>query len=441
MSVVRPQPGPPPPYVPPDQATFRLDNGLRGTLVQVGSIPVASIRLVVHAGAVDVPADQTWLDRFVHDYLSEGTESLNSGALADAVASMGGRLRVESDEHTTVIRTEVLAEHAPAAVALLADVARRPRFPESEATRLLTDLRRNLDLILSQPQALAQDRFRRALYGDHPYGRVLATAAQLDRLDVDAVRGFWSGHAGADRARIMVAGRFDEEAVRDASEASFGGWAPATPSEPPPAEPSRRRAIHLVDRPGAEQTTLRIGLPVPDPTHEDYVALEVMNALLGGSFHSRITVNIREQKGYTYSPRSGISARPHDAYWVEAADVTTDVTGPALTEIFAEIDRLREEAPPAEELEGILNYIGGGFVMRQATPGAILNWLEFLDLHGLDASYTASYLQRVRAVTPEEVRRVAVEYLRPEEMTVAAVGDRSVIEEQLAEFGSIEVNE
>src|SRR5690606_39102554 len=125
-------------------------------------------------------------------------------------------------------------------------------------------------------------------------------------------------------------------------------WERGERGEDEATEARRERLIHLVDRPGAEQTTLWVGLPVPGPRDQDYVALQVMNALLGGAFHSRITLNIREQKGYTYSPRSSINALPAGSSWAEVADVTTDVTGAALGEIFAEIDRLRAE-PPSEE--------------------------------------------------------------------------------------------
>ena len=187
--------------------------------------------------------------------------------------------------------------------------------------------------------------------------------------------------------------------------AAFEDWASGAPAASHPPTPAEGRAIRVVDRPGAEQSTLFVGRPVPDPTQPDYVALEVTNALLGGSFHSRITMNIREQRGYTYSPHGIVSARPHDAHWIEIADVTTEVTGAALTEIFSEIERLRTEAPPEDELVGIQNYAAGSFVIRQATPGGILDHLEFLDLHGLDAGYSARYVDRVRAVTPDEVRR------------------------------------
>ena len=415
----------------------RLANGMRATFVHAGAVPMASVRLVLRTGSADVPANQKWLDRFTHEYLREGTTSLDASSFADTLAGLGGRLTVDADEHTTVLRTEVLAERAPEAIRLLADVARHPHFPASEAERLRNDLRRNLDLALAQPSYLTFAAFRGALYGDtHPYGRVIPNPAAFDGFDATASRAFWEAETGAQRALLLVGGVFDEAAAMDAWRGAFEDWesGPAAASNPP--TPATTRSIRLVDRPGSEQSTMYLGRSVPDPTHPDYVPLEVTNSLLGGSFHSRITMNIRETNGYTYSPHAYITSRPQDAYWIEVADVTTNVTGPAIREVFAETERLRAEAPDLEELVGIQNYVAGSFMLRQATPGGILDHLEFLDLHGLDEAYTASYVERVRAVTPDEVRRLAEQYLGTDAMTIAITGDRSVIDAQLAEYGT-----
>jgi len=413
----------------------RLANGMRATFVHAGAVPMTSVRLVLRTGSADVPKGQAWLDRFVHEYLREGTEARDASTFADALAGLGGRLTVDADEHTTVLRTEVLAERAPEAIALLAEVARTPRFPAPEADRLRADLSRSLDLALAQPQYVTFATFRSALYGDHPYGRVIPDAAAFAGFDAASARAYWESQIGAQRALLLVAGVFDEAASIAAWRASFEDWAPgAAPASQPP-EPARTRSLHLLDRPGAEQSTVYVGRSVPDPTHPDYVPLEVTNSLLGGSFHSRITMNIREAKGYTYSPHAFVSSRPGDAYWVEVADVTTAVTGPAIAEIFAETERLRAEAPSAEELLGIQNYAAGNFVIRQATPGGVLDHLEFLDLHGLDERYSAAYVERVRAVTPEQVRRMAEQYLATDGMTIAIAGDRSAIDAQLEAYG------
>ena len=436
MSHPRPMPGAPPAARILARNQQRLPNGMRATFVHAGAVPMASVRLVLRTGSVDVPAGQTWLDRFIHDYLREGTEARDAATFADAMAGLGGRLSVDADEHTTVLRTEVLAEHTPEAIALLAEVARHPRFPESEAERLRADLRRGLDLALAQPQYTTFAAFRSALYGDHPYGRVIPDAAAFEGFDPLAARAFWQGQTGAQRALLLVGGVFDEDAAIEAWHGAFEDWEQGSAASEHRPTPAQGRTIHLLDRPGAEQSTVYLGRSVPDPTHPDYVPLEVTNFLLGGSFHSRITMNIREAKGYTYSPHAFVSSRPHDGYWVEVADITTNVTGAAVGEVFHEVERLRIEAPPAEELLGIQNYASGNFVIRQATPGGILDHLEFLDLHGLDEGYSAAYVDRVRAVTPDEVRRIAEQYLGTDAMTIAITGDRSTIDAQLAAYGT-----
>jgi predicted Zn-dependent peptidase len=230
---------------------------------------------------------------------------------------------------------------------------------------------------------------------------------------------------------------FDGSAVIEAAETAFDGWADGDAVPVAAATPSSARAIHLVDRPGAEQSTLSIGRPVPDPTDGDYVALAVTNSLLGGSFYSRITLNIREDKGYTYSPRSQLVTHPGVAHWVELADVTTAVTGASLKEIFGEIERLRSEPPADDELDGIKNYVTGNYVLRHATPGGILDQLEFLDLHGLDERWAAAYVDRVIEIDAAEVQRIAAAHLPPDDMTIAIVGDASAIREQIEPFGEI----
>jgi zinc protease len=161
----------------------------------------------------------------------------------------------------------------------------------------------------------------------------------------------------------------------------------------------------------------------------------VTNALLGGSFASRITSNIREQKGYTYSPSSSVSSRYHDSYWAEQADVTTQFTGPSIREILGEVERLRKAPPSGAELEGIQNYLAGTFVLQNSTRGGIINQLSFINLQGLGDDYLTNWVQRVRAVTPADVQRMTQKYLDPSRMTIVVVGDESVIGEQVRKLG------
>ncbi len=427
------------------RAPFRLPpversetgGGLGLQLVEIGGVPKATVRLVLALGATAERPEQRWLAQLLSDYLKEGAGDFNASELADQVSRMGGRLRVHADDDTFTISSAVLSDYAPDFLRLLGDIVRTPLIPPSELGRLTDDLRRNLDLLVAQPSALAAATFRRALYQEHPYGWLLTSPQAIDGFTAGSVREFWAHGASPRGASLSVAGRFDADAVRRATDRAFGDWTGGSPPVVRPAVPTSGRAIHFVDRPGAEQSTLAIGLPVPDPSHENYVALSVTNALLGGSFYSRITLNIREDKGYTYSPRSQIASHPGIAHWVETADVTTAVTGAALTEILQEIERLAATAPTPDELEGIQNYVAGSFVLRNATAAGVLDQLAFLDLHGLPGEWAEHYVERVIAVTAEDIQQIAREYLPHEEMAIAVVGDREVVGEEIARFGPV----
>ncbi|HET9036762.1 MAG TPA: pitrilysin family protein, partial [Myxococcaceae bacterium] len=301
------------------------------------------------------------------------------------------------------------------------------------------DLLREVAIQRSLPQPLAEEVFFRAIYGNHPYGRVLPVAAEVDRFTLEQAKQLWTRFAGADRAHLYVVGRFDAAAVRPAIEEAFGGWAKAKGAPRPKPAPKAGRKVLLLDRPGAVQSTVRLGLPAIPPTSPDYIPLVVTDALLGGSFGSRITANIREKRGYTYSPRSIIGLHPGVGTWAESADVTTKDTAAAVQEIFNEIEKLRKEPPGDEELAGIRKYVAGTFVLRNSSRAGIVNQLRFVDLHGLPADWLRTFVQRVQAVTPADVTRITRKYLDPKRMTLVVVGDQKVVQDSLKQFGPVKV--
>jgi zinc protease len=254
---------------------------------------------------------------------------------------------------------------------------------------------------------------------------------------LDQVRGFYKQTYGAGRSRLYVVGRFEPAAVEAAIRKAFNGWEKGSEPAQPQPKPTSTRAVHIIDRPGAPQSTVIVGVPTVDPSHPDFIPLTVMDALLGGAFASRITRNIREDKGYTYSPTSDISVRYRDAYWSENADVTTTVTGPSIKEIFAEIDRLQAEPPGKDELTGIQNYLAGTYVLQNSSRGGITNQLDYMDLHGLPPTYASTYVKQIYAVTPQQISEMAKKHLLDDRATIVIVGDRKVIEEQVKGFGSI----
>jgi zinc protease len=367
--------------------------------------------------------------------LKEGTTTLTSEQLAAKAGGMGGALSIDSTPDRTMVGIDVLSEFGPEAVRLVADVLEHPRLPESELPRLKNDELREIALDASRPQTIAAIRFRKILYGDHPYAIVLPTEENVKKITLDDIKQYFGANFCAQRSHIYVAGRFDKAAVKSAIEESFKGWtkeASARTAKAP--SPTPQRVLDVTDRPAAPQSTLLVGLPVIPPNHPDAIPLIVTDALLGGAFNSRITSNIREQKGYTYSPYSFISSRYHDSFWAESADVTTQFTGPSLKEIFGEINRLSAEPPPAQELKGIQNYLSGVFVIRNSDRGALISQLQNVDFQGLGDSYLRTYIANVNAVTPEVVQKITQQYIRPASMTIVVVGDKSKISDQIMPY-------
>jgi zinc protease len=430
-----PAPGKPKDFQVPAPRKFTLDNGLGVTLVTYGTVPKVAVRLSIRTGNIDEKADQVWLADLAGDLMAQGTATKSANDIAEAAARMGGSLDVNVGSDRTDVGGDVLSEFAPDIIRLAAEVVQRPKFPESELARLKGDRLRQLSIQKSQAQTQAQEKFRAVLYGDHPYGRLFPTLEMLQGYTVEQIRAFHAANFSAARSHVYIVGRFDAKAVEAAIREAFGDWQKGAPPTANPPKPKAERGLYQVDRPGAPQSTIAMGLPVPDPTSPDFVALQVMNTLLGGSFASRITSNIREQKGYTYSPNSQISSRNRDSYWTELADVTTKDTGASLKEIFAEIARLRGEAPTAKELTGFQNYLAGTFVLQNSSRGGILGQLQFVDLNGLPEDYLSTFVRKVYAVTPADVQRLASSHIVPDRMAIVVVGDRKTVDEQVAPFG------
>lgn len=432
-----PQPGTPRDFSVPEAKRFTLGNGLEVALVQWGQMPKVRVTLSVRTGNAFEHPDQVWLADLTGELMREGTATRTASEISRDAARMGGSLDISVGVDSTTIGGDVLSEFGPEYVALVADLVRNPKFPASELDRLKANLARNLAVALSQPQQLALQKFRAVLYGDHAYGRVFPTTEMIKGFTLEQAKQFYAATYGAGRSRLYVVGSFDAAATEAAIRKAFDGWTKGTAPAPQPPKPTSRRAVYLIDRPGAPQSTILLGMPTIDPSSDDYVAFTVMDALLGGAFASRITKNIREDKGYTYSPYSEISSRYRDAYWAQNADVTTAQTGLSLKEIFAEIDRLQAQPPDARELAGIKNYVAGSYVLQNSSRGGITAQLQFVDLHGLPPTYLNTYVKKVSAVTPEQVTEMAKKYLKDDQATIVVVGDRKVIEEQVKAYGEV----
>ena len=428
-----PEGGEPKDFTLPAKEEAKLQNGLSYTMVPYGAVPKVQINLVVKTGNVHEAADQVWLSDFTANLMKEGTSKTSGKDLSLKVARMGGELNINVSSNFTTISGNVLSEFAPDLIRLIAEVVQHPAFPASEADRLKNDLKRRLNVQSNRPQAMASAKFFALMYPEHPYGRYFPTEEMISNFTIDQARQFYDTNFGAQRSNLYVVGKFNQKAVEEAIQESFRDWKKGPEVNYPAAQKQTAKDLAIIDRPGAPQSTLIMGLPVIDPSHPDYVPLQITNALLGGSFSSRITSNIREDKGYTYSPRSVVNTGKGTGVWYEQADVTTEHTQASIREITKEIQRLQQEAPSKEELEGIQTYQAGIYVLQNSTPNGIIGQLNFLDLHELPDSYLTNYVQNVYAISPEKIKEITQKYIVPEKMTMVLVGDKKEIEQQLEE--------
>jgi len=416
---------------------FDLDNGLQATLLEFGTAPKATVYVSIRTGGLDEDG-KTWISSITGDLLKEGTENYTALELAQKAASMGGGLGISSGDESTTVFLDVLSENAAEAVALVAEVIRRPTFPASEIDRIKRDYLRGLAVSKQQAQAQASQAFGKLLYGDHPYGGDWPSEALIAGYTIEDASGFYAENYGAKRTRVYVAGRFDAAGVEKAVREQFGDWKSGPDATIDIPAPPEKPGVALIDRPGSPQATINLGLKTIDPSNPEWTKLAFTNTLLGGFFSSRITANIREDKGYTYSPRSSLAPHYRDAYWVQSADVSIEHTGDSLKEIYFEIDRLRAEGPGAEEMDRVRNYTVGNFILSNASRLGILGQIAYIDFHGLPREYLTQYAERVSSVTADDVRNAAGKYLVPEEMSLVVVGDLSQVRPQLETLPRLE---
>ena len=398
-------------------------------MIPFGDIPRTSVQLVFRAGNVDEAEGKVWLADLAGRLLQLGSQKLDSRAMDRTVAGWGGELAVDVRSDTTWVGGTVLSDFGPDFIGLLGDLIQHPRFPADQVDRLKVDLVRELGLATSQPGALANARLAGAMYPKQAYGRYFPTEEALRGYTLEQARSYFDANLSARRAHLYVAGRFDAAAIERAVRDGFTAWREGAAAPAREVKPVTGRVIHFLERTGAVQSTLRIAIPVVSPSHPDYVPLMLMNSVLGGSFSSRITQNLREKRGYTYSPYAVLNVRDGDAYWVENADVTSANTGASIREVFKEIDLLRKTQPSAGELDAVKTGYVGRHIIRLGTRDGVLGWEQWVDFYGLPPG--TDLVAAVRAVTPEDIQRMARKYMDPARITIVVVGDGKTVLPQL----------
>lgn len=434
-----PEPLAPVPFDVPQAVESTLDNGLRIVIVEDHRLPLLSLRLTFFSGDINDPAQSTGLTSAVAAMLTEGTENYSSRQLAERVERLGASLSASSSDDFTSVAASSLSLYTSEILEMVAEVIGRPTFPEDELDLYRRNTVEHLRFQRSQPPFLAGEQVVRLLYGRHPYSVAGPKAEDIERLDRETLRTFHIEKFIPNNALLIAVGDVKpDELVKELDE-RLGQWVAGDAAEalfPPPPE-RNARSLTIVDRPGSSQSNIVLGNLAIKRTDPDYFPVLVMNQVLGAGASSRIFMNLREEKGYTYGAYTRLNTKRLAGDIEATAEVRNEVTGDSLKEFFYELDRIRHEEVGADELADAKSFLTGVFPIRAETQEGLTNLIVNQHLYGLPADYLQSYRDNINAVTSADVQRVAQAYVRPCEMAIVIVGDANEVRPQAEPYADV----
>lgn len=415
-----------------------LDNGLRLIVFENHRLPLVSLRLAFCSGDIHDPEKGVGLTAAMASMLTEGTQNYTSRELAERIERFGANLSANSSDDFTIVAASSLSLYTSELLHLMAEVVLRPTFPEDELDLYRRNTVEHLKFQRSQPGFLANEQAARLIYGNHPYSRVSPKAADIEMIDRAALAGFHTKRLIPNNAILIAVGDVTRGEFIDEVNELFGDWQrgsePAGNFNKPVAHDSRR--LTIVDRPGSAQSNIVLANLGIERNHPDYFPLLVMNQVLGAGASSRVFMNLREEKGYTYGAYTRLEAKKLAGNFEATAEVRTPVTGDSLKEFFYELGRIRDEKVGDAELADAKSFLTGVFPIRAETQEGLTNLIVNQQLYDLDESYLQTYRENVNAVTADEVQRVAREHVRPDEMAIVIVGDAEDVLAQASSFAS-----
>jgi predicted Zn-dependent peptidase len=425
------------PFHAPQVTTRQLVNGLTMWMVPRPGFPKVSYTLAVRGGHSADPLDLPGLSDLLTATLDQGTRTRSARQIAEELQAAGGDLNAGAGSESITLSTSVLATKSEAGLVVLADLAQYATFPENEVALAKRNAADHLQEEESDPSFLAQRALAHVLFGQHPYSVVAPTQDAIDKTTAEKLRNEYAQRFRPDQAILVVVGDFDSAKMMSSVESLLGKWIA------PPAMPIRAvdkpthvapHAVYYVERPDSVQTMIAMGSLGPAEGSPDYAATEVANALFGGMFGSRLTLNIREDKGYTYTPDSFLSSRSTVGVLQTWAPVRNAVTGAAINEIDYELNRMATTMPSEEELNHAERYLVGNRAIELQSQDSVGRSLARLWVFGLSPQELGEESERMSKVTLSDVDRVAAEYFPAARQTIVAVGVDKVIKDQLAPF-------
>ncbi|HET8966265.1 MAG TPA: pitrilysin family protein [Candidatus Acidoferrum sp.] len=425
----------------PQRTKAKLANGLEVILVEAHTIPKFHGELFFRSGNAAAADRGVSLAEMTATMVRTGTAKSTSREIEERLRGLGADLSVSAGQDTSAISFAGLSDHAEPLLQLVHELACQASFPAPQFERERRQKLEEVKLERTQPGFLASERLRKILFDRHPYALVSPTEEQVSACSVDQLHSLYRDFYTPENAILLLVGDFEPAKMRDAIEKVFRTWSgkKPIPRESPVPPTPRGRQIYLVHVPGAVQTQILCGCHAITRKHPDWIKLALANSLYGGAFNSRLVMNIREDKGYTYSPRSAVNPLRQYGYFSVSAAVRNEVVAASLTEIFYEIDKLRSIPVPETELLDAQNYLSGVFSMGLATQSGLLSQISTLALNELPDDYLETYRQKVRALTPADVLAAARTYFDSANMQIVVVGDRGQIDSQGALFGELKV--
>jgi len=440
----RKQPPPPAPERPfdfPGHTTTKLENGLTVFVVEDHRQPLVSATLMIPAaGASSHPGAKAGLAAMTAALLRQGTATRSAQEIAQSIDRVGGTLSASAGTDATQASVTVLTSALDTGFELLADIVQRPAFAPDEIERWRRQSLSSLQVAYRDPEYLRDVVGQRIAYGDHPYAYpVDGTSETVRNLTREEVTAFFGERYSPSGSYLAIAGDITPDAATAIARKHFGDWkGAASPPPKAPAPPQQRRVV-IVDQPDAVQTQFgMIGAGVPR-NHEDYLTLAVANQILGAGFNSRLNLRLRAQEGLTYGARSGLDSDRLAGLWTATSFTRTEETARALSVMLDVITSFRKNPVTPEELGEATSYLSGVFAIQSETAGAVAGRVLTSALHGLPADYWQTYRDRVRKITAADVSAAVERHVRPDQLTIVAVGNASGFAKALNDLGTVTV--
>ena len=431
-----PAPLPPRPISIPTPTETTLSNGLSLVVVEDKRLPLISYRLAFRVGGAFDPPDLPGLTDLLAGLLLEGTTSRTSKEIADETARMGASLSAGATSDYTIVAASALSKFNDPIIDLMAEVTLNPSFPENEVALAKQNTKESLRQQRAQPSFLASEMVSRVMYGEHPYAVVAPTPESIDRSSRDEFVRFHRAKLTPNNAVMVVVGDVRYGDILRRVESLFSTWERGEAVESNfPAPPVRTsRKAYLVDRPGSAQSNIVIANSGITRTSPDYFPMMLMHTVLGATASSRLFMNLREDKGYTYGAYSNLDARRTAGTFRAMAEVRTPVTGESLKEFFYELNRIRTDPVSAKEIADAKSYLTGVFPVRLETQEGLTDQLVQIKMLDLPGNYLETYRDNVQAVTVEDIQRVAEKYVKPDEAALIMVGDGNQVQDQIKPY-------